>query len=215
MAELSNEDLERLASRIAMLASEGGEAENAGRAVAALARRLGLTGGQLKAFFLAGATNNMRRLPRPDVVDAAQQIDELEREISALRHGLKLTEAQARNSQRERDALRVENNMLVDAIDRARSAEQVRRLIAGVVVAAVVLVVLVITLGPVLRAGPVAGVAPSSPVGSAYTRSAVVRGGGATLLRDPEMGSAVVTQLPKGVRMMVRQTLWRGQMQWA
>jgi hypothetical protein len=215
LAELSNEDLERLASRLAMLVSEGGEAENAGRAVAALARRLGLSGGQLKAFFLAGATQGGHRLPNRAGPDAAGRIDELQREISALRHGLKLTEAQARNAQRERDALRTENNMLVDALDRSRSSEQVRRLIAGVVVAAVVLVAAVISIGPALRAGPMAGGADPPAQGSPFMRSAVVRTGGANVLREPEQGALTVTQLPKGVRVNVRQTLWRGLMQWA
>jgi hypothetical protein len=181
--------------------------------VAALSRRLGLSGGQLKAFFLAGATEASRRLPHRENPDAAAQIDELEREISALRHGLKLTEVQARNAQRERDALRAENNMLVDALDRARSSEQVRRLIAGVVIAAVVLVAAVISIGPALRAGPVAGTPPDAR--SPFTRSAVVRSGGANVLREPEQGALTVTQLPKGVRVQVRQTLWRGLMQWA
>ena len=124
VSEVSDEDLERLASRMAMLVSEAGEADNAGRAVAALARRIGLSGGQLKAFFLAGATNSLR-VPVRDrsQLSAAAQVDRLERELSALRHGLKLTEVQARNAQRERDALRTENGVLAEALDRARSAE--------------------------------------------------------------------------------------------
>lgn len=55
VAGFSEEEIERLANRLAMLVSDDGEADNAGRAVGSLARRLGLTGGQLKAIFMAGA----------------------------------------------------------------------------------------------------------------------------------------------------------------
>ena len=41
MAEVSQDDIERLAARVAMLVSDDGEAANAGRAVGQLARRLG------------------------------------------------------------------------------------------------------------------------------------------------------------------------------
>ena len=50
MGEVSGEDLERLANRMALLVSDDGEADNAGRAVGQLARRLGLSGGDLKAL---------------------------------------------------------------------------------------------------------------------------------------------------------------------
>ena len=46
-----------------MLASEDGEADNAGRAVGAMARRIGLTGGDLKRIFLAGTASVPRRQP--------------------------------------------------------------------------------------------------------------------------------------------------------
>lgn len=214
MSEISDEDLERLASRMAMLVSEGGEADNAGRAVAALARRLGLTGGQIKAYFLAGATDEQRLLSPRTPADAATRIDRLERELSALRHGLKLTEVQARNAQRERDALRVENNTLIDSLDRARSAAQVRKFVGGAAIAAAVLGGVVLWAGPALRPMTADGVA-DRPVGSPFLRPGVVRGNGAAVLQAPMKGASVITQLPPGTRIQVRQVLWRSLLQWA
>jgi hypothetical protein len=212
VAEVSDEDLERLANRMAMLVSEGGEADNAGRAVSALARRLGLTGGEIKAFFLAGAADAMRARPRQNA-DAAQHLDRLERELSAMRHGLKLTEVQARNAQRERDALRVENGVLLDLLDRTRSAKQVRKFVGGAAVAASILGAAVLYVGPGLR--PPVEPRSARPAGSPFLRSAVVRPSGVTMLQAPEEGSGIVTQLPGGTRVQVRQVLWRGQMQWS
>lgn len=217
MAEVSDEDLERLASRMAMLVSEPGEADNAGRAVSALARRLGLSGGQLKAFFLAGATDGIHqqsRAARREAPDAAAQVDRLERELSALRHGLKLTEVQARNAQRERDALRAENAMLMDALDRARSAEQVRRFVGGAAIAAAILGGIVLYAGPALHSVSAGGMA-DRPAGSPFLRAAVVRAGGAAMLRAPEHGAMLITQLTPGAHVQVRQMVWRALMQWA
>lgn len=214
MAEVSDEDLERLASRMAMLVSEAGEADNAGRAVAALARRLGLSGGQIKAYFLAGATDGLRvRNPRSNP-DSAAQIDRLERELSALRHGLKLTEVQARNAQRERDALRAENSTLIDSLDRARSARQVRKFVGGAAIAATILGAVVLYAGPALRPVNPGGVV-ERPAGSPFLRPGVVRANGAAVLRAPEQGAVLITQLPPGTRIQVRQVLWRSLVQWA
>lgn len=212
MAEVSDEDLERLASRLAMLVSEPGEADNAGRAVAALARRLGLSGGQLKAFFLAGAAGEMRPSPRREA-DAGRDLDRLERELSALRHSIKLTEVQVRNAQRERDALRLENGVLLDGLDRARSAAQVRKFVGAVAVAAAILGGVVIYVGPTLR--PIAPPRSDRPAGSPFLRSAVVRASGAVVLQTPDQGAQVVTQLPGGSRVQVRQVVVRGLTQWS
>lgn len=213
MTKVSEEDLERLASRMAMLVSEAGEADNAGRAVAVLARRLGLSGGQIKAYFLAGATDGLR-MGQSFNSDAASQIDRLERELSALRHGLKLTEVQARNAQRERDALRAENGSLIDSLDRARSAGQVRKFVGAAAVAAAILGGVVLYAGPVLRPVVPSGLA-ERPAGSPFLRPGVVRANGAAVLRAPEQGAALITQLPPGTRIQVRQVLWRSLVQWA
>ena len=212
MAEVSDEDLERLASRLAMLVSEPGEADNAGRAVAALARRLGLSGGQLKAFFLAGAVGGVRPSVRREA-DPALEVDRLERELSALRHSIKLTEVQVRNAQRERDALRLENGVLLDTLDRARSSSQVRKFVGAVAVAAAILGGVVIWVGPSLK--PMSDPRADRPAGSPFLRSAVVRPSGAVLLRAPESAGQVVTQLPGGTRVQVRQVVFRGLMQWS
>lgn len=215
MAEVSDDDLERLASRIAMLASESGEADNAGRAVAALARRIGLSGGQLKAFFLAGATEGVRTTPRDrKLPDAAVQIDRLERELSALRHGLKLTEVQARNALRERDALRAENNTLRDALDRSRSGEQVRKFVGFALVGAIVLGGLLMAFGPSLRINPVGNIAEQSP-GSPFTRLATIRPGGAVLRPSPDPQAPSLSLLAPGTRVQMHQMIWHGLMQWA
>lgn len=214
MAEVSDEDLERLASRMAMLVSESGEADNAGRAVAALARRIGLSGGQLKAFFLAGASDGMRTAARARrAPDNASQIDRLERELSAMRHGLKLTEVQARNAIRERDALRAENGVLMEALDRARSAEQVRKFVGGAAVAAAILGGVVLYAGPALHNNDTGH--PDRPAGSPFVRAGVVRSRGASVLRAPEQGAMLITQLAPGTRVEVRQMVWRALMQWA
>lgn len=214
VADVSDEDLERLASRMAMLVSEAGEADNAGRAVSALARRLGLTGGQIKAFFLAGASDS-QRITRPRTApDAALQIDRLERELSALRHGLKLTEVQARNAQRERDALRAENSSLMDSLDRARSAAQVRKFMGGAAIAAFILGGLVLYYAPTLHSTSLTGV-NERPAGSPFAHAGVVRGNGAAVLRAPEPDAPLITQLPAGARVQVRQMVWRALRQWA
>ena len=200
-----------------MLVSEAGEADNAGRAVAALARRVGLSGGQLKAFFLAGASESMRRTERvrpSKLPDAAEHIGHLERELSAMRHGLKLSEVQARNAMRERDALKQENNALRDAIDRARSAEQVWKFLGGVVIAASILVALVVTFGPSLR-NSLTHPAPDPSLGTPFKRSGVIRAGGAVLMKAPDQQSTPVAQLAPGTRVKVRQMVWHALNQWA
>ncbi len=214
MAEVSEEDLERLANRLAMLASEGGEADNAGRAVSALARRLGLSGGQLKAFFLAGAVGELRGQGRPHrPASPAEQVDRLERELSAMRHGLKLTEVQARNALRERDALRAENGALLTALDRARSAAQVRRFVGMAAVAAVILGGAVIYAGPALR--PPVATPSQPPSGAPFLRAGVIHAGGAVLRRVPEIGADEVMRIPGGTRVEVRQVVWRAWMPWS
>lgn len=214
MAEVSEEDLERLASRMAMLVSEAGEADNAGRAVASLARRIGMSGGQLKAFFLAGAAESLhptQRTRRPN--DAIDQVDRLERELSAVRHGLKLTEVQARNAMRERDALRVENNALLEALDRTRSTGLVGKYLGVAAIAAMLLGSAVLYAAPSLhKAEPVR---VERHVASPSLRAGVIRYHGANVLRAPEQGAMLVVLLPAGTQVGVRQVVWRALMQWA
>lgn len=212
MADVNGEDLERLGSRIAMLVSEPGEADNAGRAVAALARRLGLTGGQLKDFVITGAMQGQAPSRRPG---GPANFAELEHELAELRHGLRLTESQARNAARERDALRAENATLRDALDRARTTGQVRQYIGLAAFAAAIVASILMLVGPDLRTVRGGAQRPvERPEGSPFTQSGQVHRGGATLLKAPEVGAEILAQLPAGARVQIRQVLWRTMAQW-
>jgi len=221
--DITDEDLERLGARIAMLVSEPGEADNAGRAIASLARRMGVSGGQLKDIFLTGALAQRPASPRSagqrgradDSPEAATQIEQFERELSAVRHSMKLTEVQARNALRERDALRVENGVLLDALDRARSAAQVRKYVGLAVLAAAVAGTIAVLLAPQLASRPDPRTTPAErPANSPFHGAGVVRTAGASVLREPEMGATMLLQLSPGARVQVRQTLWRTSIFW-
>ena len=123
-------DLERLASRLAMLASAEGEADNAGRAVGAMARRIGLTGGDLKRIFLAGAAG----------LAPGGERDRLRAEVATLQQNLNGLDEDARRALGERDALRQENGRLQSSLERLRA--QVRTWgLAGAGAATLLLVV--------------------------------------------------------------------------
>ena len=108
-----------------MMVSEEGEAANAGRAVAQLARRLGLTGGELKEMFLQGA-GGWTRPPPPPTGAARDEIERLEREISTLRKGLRLIEASHREIAHDRDALAAELEALRNSAETRRATSQLR-----------------------------------------------------------------------------------------
>ncbi len=107
---MNEDEAERLASRVALLASDSGEAEAAGRAVGQLAVRMGLTGGDLRDIVMRGT---------------AQSSDNraLEDAYRAMR--------------RERDKLLLEGAGLRQALTKARASAQMGRLlgILGLVVA--------------------------------------------------------------------------------
>ena len=211
MADLNGEDLELLGSRIAMLVSEPGEADNAGRAVATLARRLGLTGGQLKDFVITGAMRGQPASRR----SGGPALGELANELAELRHSLRLSETQARNAALERDALRAVNSDLRDALDRARTTGQVRQYIGLTALAAAVVAVVLVLVGPDLRSLPNGPQRPAErPEGSPFTSQGLVHRGGTSLLKAPETGAEVLAQLQAGARVQVRQVLWRTMVQW-
>jgi hypothetical protein len=193
-------DLERLAARLAMLAAEDGEADNAGRAVGALARRLGLTGGDLKRIFLAGVPSAL-----------GGEHDRLGAELGSLRRKLAELDADAQHAAWERDVLREENGSLKAGLERMR--ENVRTWgLAGAGVAVV--------LGFIGLIAWIGHPRPESPpplaqeaVGS--HRAAVVRVGGAQLYRAPERNGVPVMALPVGQRIEVRRLLWKDLFQWA
>jgi hypothetical protein len=197
--------MERLASRVAMLASDDGEADNAGRAVGKLARRLGLTGGDLKHMFLEGA--------RPAASASRAQAGEvarLERELEELRHTLRNMETAARVIQWERDELLAAKGELSVRMYRNRAASRARRmaLAAG-------LAVLVLVGGVMAVYGPDLGGERAVATGQPVSGVAIVRSPRALLLRQPVRDAPVLSQMPVGTRLVVRRVLWNMMTQWA
>jgi hypothetical protein len=206
VARMTDEEIERLANRLAMLVSPDGESDNAGRAVGALARRLGLSGGQLKAIFLAGAESAGGQHS-----DQAAQIARLRGDLDSVRETLRRAESAARSVTRERDALRLETGRLRAALD-GRRGRRLRSALA-------VLLVLVVLGGAGWLAlyGPTLHLWPSSPEQAAGTptyHTAVVRDTDAVLRRDPDSASPALTTLPSGSRLIVRRVVWHDFMQW-
>jgi hypothetical protein len=207
MSDTSNEDLERLASRMALLVAEGGEADAAGRAVGAMARKLGLSGGHLKAIFLAGA-GRLGAVGR----QAAEQSARAERAedlAHGLRHSLDQIDFALAQAQRDASQLREENERLRDALDRARTGRQVQ-LILGV------LVLLALTggfafawFGAVWRPHPVS----SAEAGLAH--GAFVRRAGVDLRAQPDFSAPVIGHLAGGTRVPVQGLSWHNFVQWA
>ena len=187
-------DLERLAARLAMLASDDGEADNAGRAVGALARRIGLTGGDLKRIFLAGAAG----------LEGGEAQNRLGAELSELRQNLSTLDV-------ERDALREENGRLKARLARLRANTRTCGL-AGGGLALVVLVVGLVAWG----SGPQpAATPPVAQQVEGVHRAAIVRAGGALLFRAPERAGMPLAALPAGERVQVRRLVWKELFQWA
>jgi hypothetical protein len=213
LGEVSGEDIERLANRMAMLASDDGEADNAGRAVGQLARRLGLSGGDLKAIVMAGAGKGFQPGSSPGLLRLEQEIDALRREVREAREA-------ARAAQQDRDDLVAENGAMRLAMYRHRAGLRMRRLLLGLGVIGVVVVAAgVVLLGPDLAPPPAPMVAQAPPPalrgeGRVATRVALVRGSGAVLYRDPDRGSAVVARVAPGTRLLVQRLEWHGMMQW-
>ncbi len=218
MSDLGGEDIERLANRMALLVSDDGEADNAGRAVGQLARRLGLSGGDLKAMVLAGAGGGFRPGSTPGSL-------RLDREVDGLRRELREAQEAARAAQRDRDELVAENGEIRVAMYRQRAASRLRRLVLGLGVIGVVgvaagVVLLVPDAVPPSRTAPrevardVVGPGPRGEGGPAVARVALVRGGGAVVYRDPDRTAPVVARLGSGQRLLVQRMEWRGLMQW-
>jgi hypothetical protein len=205
LGEVSGEDLERLANRMALLVSDDGEADNAGRAVGQLARRLGLSGGDLKALVLASAGSGFRPGSSPATLRLEQEIDALRQELREAREG-------ERAAREDRDVLVAENGAMRVAMYRRRAGAKMRNLllglgaIGGVAVAAGV-VLLTPDPAPVPRVG-------RGDVGAPAARVAMVRGTGAVLYRGPDRSSEIIGRLGAGSRLLVQRTEWRSMMQW-
>lgn len=187
-----------------MLASDDGEADNAGRAVGQLARRLGLTGGDLKDMFLEGAR------PAASASRArASEVERLERDIAELRRTLRNTEAAARVIQWERDELLSEKGELSVRLYRSRASRRSRR------IATVVGLVLAVLVGGVVAMyGPDLG-GGRATTGQHQSGIAIVRGQRVVMLREPVRNSAMVTPVPAGTHLVVRRVLWNRLTQWA
>lgn len=207
---VSEEEIERLASRLAMLVSDDGEADNAGRAVGTLARRLGLSGGQLKAIFLQGVAAG--GLKGQLQAEQTARIGALEREVAMLRDTLRKAEQAARGLQRDRDALRGQTEQLNSELDGRRAARRGR--LAAVLAAALAVggAIWMAGFGPRLHVG--GDHTERTAAGEPIYHLAVIRDGDTKLHSAPENASPVLATLPAGARLTVHKTLWHNLEQW-
>jgi hypothetical protein len=208
MAGVSDEEIARLANRLAMLVSDDGEADNAGRAVGALARRLGLSGGQLKAIFMAGAESAGAQTAK--LATQANRIKSLEVDADLLREELASAQAVSRQYARERDALREEVAALRAALAVQRRRRRVRWLALLAVPIAAGGIAAVISYAPWLYSelrGPPPGTAPVYHAARVRDRPSVLR-------EQPDPQAPALATLPVGTRLVVRRVLWHNLMQW-
>jgi hypothetical protein len=217
LGDVSEEDVERLASRLAMVVSQDGEAENAGRAIGQLARRLGLTGGQLKEIFLAGAA-----VSGPDLGIAFQSrgdVERLQSEVAVLRRGLQESDAKLRAAERDRYALQHDVVALRKNLRRTRRVARSWLALAGVVVVAGAAVVISLEV-PLSTLQSLAGLT-QTPVlappdhGADTRRMAAVHAEHTPMFQQPDRSAPVMTTLPAGATVVVRRLVWNMLMQWA
>ncbi len=219
MAEVSEDDVERLASRLALVVSEDGEAENAGRAMGQLARRLGLTGGQLKEIFMAGAAVGGPELGLAPPLRG--DVGRLEREIAVLRKGLGESEARLRNIEQERDALLRDVIGMRNRLLQMRASSRSRRAMIVVVFVVVAIAgVISFTLPPgalqsVLGLTETPPAAPLPDVGGGVRRMAMVHADHTLVFRQPDRAAPIMATLPAGMPVVVRRLMWNMLMQWA
>jgi hypothetical protein len=208
----SDDELEGIANRLALLVSESGEADNAGRAVGALARRVGLSGGDLKAIFLAGAVAGARPSePRND----SREMAAMSRQISALRHNLTLAEVGLRKAERERDGLRRENETLQAELARGRWASRITRIAGGFLMICLAGGLIYVIASNGLRApSPAISIAADGSA-SSPTRAAIVRAPGTRVYVNPNKLADVVALLPAGTRLAVKRLVVNVLLQWA
>ncbi len=208
MSNLTDDDIDGLANRLALLAADNGEAENAGRAVGVLARKLGLTGGQLKAMFLEGARNGGGTAKAATMT---ARLAALETEAEALRDTLRKQEHAQRALQRDRDALFDEVEALNNALSRRRAARRTRWgavALAGLVVLSVVWLA---SVGPRLHLG---GERVEMVNGVPVYHVAVVHDRAVALRRQPDPAAEALATVAIGTKLTVHKTLWHGFQQW-
>lgn len=194
-------EMERLANRVALLVSADSEADNAGRAVGAMARKLGLSGGDLKAMFLAGATASPAGSTRTDAQHKAARLQD---SVERLEAGL-------RDAEQRLLGLVEQNRQLREALRRAAILARRQRIVGAVALAVVLGGGILAWVGP---ASDGRGV-PSATAGNALAGTAKVGAGGATLYADTDAHSAVLAHLPPGTRLQVHALVWHSLNQWA
>ncbi len=216
MSNAHPDDMERLASRLAMIVSDDGEAGNAGVAAAHLARRMGLTGGQLKAIVLSGAIQEGAGARDPEVrrpaADQALRAERLEREAAGLRHSLHQLDVEVRRAQEEAEQLREVGSTLRRQVAEARASLRAQRWLAGAIVALIVVGSLGWQLVPGWSVGRPAETAARVPGTPAV---AIGRVPGAEIHSEPDRGSTLVARLAVGEKVDLRQLVWRNLNQWA
>jgi hypothetical protein len=206
----TQEDFERLANRIAMLAGDEGEVDAAGRAVGNLARRLGLSGGHLKAIFLAGA-GRLAAAGR-QAAEQSARADRFQTEAGQLQHSLDQVDFAYRQVSRERDEAVAQAEAYRDALARARGGRRVGYGIGGLAILVAAGVVALALLGPPLQRLGFLGLSFGSGVTG---HTATVRPPGAVVLVAPDEATEVLYRLPAGVIVPVDQLVWRNFNQWA
>ena len=202
----SHDDIERLASCVGLMLGEDGEAENAGRAVRNIARRLGLTGGQLKQMFLAGANASS--------FDEGGYAGASDADSEALHRRLTISELARQANEREIATLVTEKTAVSQALDDMAARTRRWRMAFGAT--ATVFVLALGTLG--VRSHPaqsLGSLTQSAPEATPFGRAAVVRTGGTTLFEAPDGPPAGSMPLPAGTRLVVRRLLWKTLQQWA
>lgn len=199
----SRDDLERLANRLALLASGDGEADNAGRAVGQLARRLGLSGGDLKQIFLAGAGAPVQKpAERADMLTLRREIQELE---TALRQAIA-----------DRDAARAElTNIRIGEYRLKASRRGWVALLVAVVPVGALAMIGVAMFGPDLSLSRAAPPPETHRAALGAPNSAVVHSRATLVYHDPDRVSPVVGTLAVGTPLVVHRLLWNMMSQWA
>lgn len=196
---VNEDDIRRLADRLAMVMATDGEADNAGRAIGQLARDLALTGGQLKELLIAGATATVTE----------GRLKRLEREAATLRQGLTETQARCEAVEAEREAL-VRDAEALQIQLRASRGRRRRGMALAVVVALVIGAAA--TDGMLTTAGTAHG---PTQAGSPAVRMAVVRAGHVTVFATPDPAGKVLTSFPAGTSLRVHNMVWNQLIQWA
>ncbi len=234
MSDIKGEDIERLASRLAMMASEEGEAANAGRAVAQLARRLGLSGGALKEMFLQGA---LAQTVRPVAPQVGGEAERMEREIRVLRRSVRLLEANYRDLEGERNVLAVQLDTMRQLVATRRGRSRIGLMLivlltvaasgggfvgwlvsAGDLGGARGFVPTPLTQGSfVVSGGDQTAVNPTATtaLGPVLRRVGVIKAGRSVARREPDEGAAAVATLLQGTPAVVRRIFGPEGRRWA